>query len=85
MRASGGDIDRARAGVYELKEIRDTKDLDQRNGAEPLFSQRDSDQRICDQADTQCERRTYKKYDAENVHEYIVQALDISCELSVAW
>ena len=85
MRASGRDIDRASGSGYKLKEISDAKDLDQGNGAEPLFAERDSDQRICHKTDAQSERRTHKKDHGKNIDKHIVQAFDVVCELGIPW
>src|ERR1700730_12925739 len=85
MRASGRDIDRASGSGYQLKEISDAKDLDQGNGAEPLFAERDSDQRSCHKTDAQRERRTHKKDHGKNIDKHIVQAFDVGCELGIPW
>src|SRR3984893_15220203 len=85
MRASGRDIDRASGSGYKLKEISDAKDLDQGYGAEPLFAERDSDQRICHKTDAQSERRTHKKDHGKNIDKHIVQGFALVCEVGIPW
>src|ERR1700751_3996959 len=84
MWASGSNIDRARGRSYELEKVAHAEDLDQRNGVKPLRTERDSDQRVCDDADAQCERRAHEEHDGENVEEDIAQAFGVVRELGLS-